>query len=384
MLDYSHNYPLVAASLAIALMAGFTGLSLTRGASEMTMGRRKLVVAMSSIALGGGVWSMHFVAMLGLKLPVLFYYDALITLISALLAILITGIALLIVHFGLRTQRKIVLAGAIVGIGIPVMHYVGMSGIQLCEPVYTTGGILLALAASLALSIAAFCIAYGNRDTRHIILGTIGFGLAVFSVHFIAMAGTGFIEVPGPDNAGARISNEVLAFGVTLAAFLISSAFLLTGVNFAEAAAAVAGPAPSPAPAAAPAARIAQPAPETEPEATPAKQRSSFRVPFEKEGRTHFIPVEKVAAIRAEGHYTILYSGDERLFCPWSITEAEARVKDQDFIRCHRSYLVNRRHVSGFERKKDTGVCFFESIGGLDKVPVSRSRLHDVREHLGV
>ena len=56
MLDVSHNPLLVIASLAVALMAGFTGLSLTRGASRLQPAQRKRVVAMSAVALGGGIW----------------------------------------------------------------------------------------------------------------------------------------------------------------------------------------------------------------------------------------------------------------------------------------------------------------------------------------
>jgi len=103
-----------------------------------------------------------------------------------------------------------------------------------------------------------------------------------------------------------------------------------------------------------------------------------------KDGRTRFIAPEAVAAIRAEGHYTFLYAGTERLFCPWSISETEKRLDPGLFLRTHRSYLVNKRLVSGFERKKDTGVCLFEGVAALARVPVSRSRLLDVRQQLGV
>ena len=97
-LEFSHNPLLVGASFLIALMAGFTGLSMTRGASTLGPERRKRLVAISAVVLGGGVWSMHFVAMLGLQMPILFYYDAAITLISALTAILIVGAALILLH----------------------------------------------------------------------------------------------------------------------------------------------------------------------------------------------------------------------------------------------------------------------------------------------
>ena len=91
-----------------------------------------------------------------------------------------------------------------------------------------------------------------------------------------------------------------------------------------------------------------------------------------------------IAAIRAEGHYTILYVGGQQLFCPWSISEAETRLADPNFVRAHRSYLINVGHVTGFERHKDNGVCFFEKTLSLGKVTVSRSRLPAVRHALGV
>jgi NO-binding membrane sensor protein with MHYT domain len=325
---------------------------------------------MSAVALGGGIWSMHFVAMLGLRLPIQFYYDSLITLISALIAILIAGLALLVVHFGRRTRARVMLAGLIVGIGIPIMHYTGMSGMQICRPVYSVAGIAVALAVSITLSVTAFLIAYDKRAPRNIMLGTLGFGLAVFATHFTSMAGTGFVLQASTAGAGPLISNEMLAFGVTLAVFVLSGAFLLTGVTFAPQSGA-------PAPMAEPAA----PHP-TVPGASP--RATITTIPYEKDGHTRFIAAEAVAAIRAEGHYTVLYVGAQKLFCQWSITEAEARIPPPDFVRTHRSYLVNRRHVSGFERKKDTGVCFFETVPSLGKVPVSRARLADVRSVLGL
>jgi len=50
----------------------------------------------------------------------------------------------------------------------------------------------------------------------------------------------------------------------------------------------------------------------------------------------------------------------------------------------HRSYLVNADHVSGFERRKDTGTCLFAGNTHLDKVPVSRARIPALRERLGL
>ncbi len=370
MIEAAHDLRLVLASLAVAMMAGFTGLSLTRGANALPPARRKVVVSMAAVALGGGIWSMHFVAMLGLQLPFLYYYDALITLISALVAILLTGIALLMLHFLPRTPVTITGAGVVIGVGIPIMHYIGMSGMELCRPVYTPLGVGLALVASIALSVAAVWLAYSERGRANILLGTVGFGLAVFSVHFLAMAGTGFRQDGSAAGAGPIIGNESLAMLVTLSAFVISAAFLLTGVTFARAEEADVPPNPLPDdPPAAPSAPA-------EPLAT--------RIPYERENRIFFLDGGAVVALRAEGHYTMAYHGTERLFCPWSISEAERRLAPSGFLRVHRSYLVNPRLVTGFERMKDTGVLYFEGGGVPMKVPVSRSNLGAVREALGL
>ncbi len=155
MLDFSHDWRFVLASVAIALMAAFTGLSITQGASRLSPAQRKSVVAMAAIVLGGGIWSMHFVAMLGLQLPLMFFYDPLATLVSALAAILITGLALLILHFRPRTPQNLTLAGIIIGAGIPVMHYIGMSGMELMQPGVQRRGVLGAGIVSVVLSVIA-------------------------------------------------------------------------------------------------------------------------------------------------------------------------------------------------------------------------------------
>ena len=375
MLEYTNDVRFVLASLAVVMMAGFTGLSLTQGASTLGVIQRKLVVSMSAVALGGGIWSMHFVAMLGLRLPVQFYYDGLTTLISALVAILIVGLAFLILHFLPRSTKTITLAGAVVGLGIPVMHFIGMSGMELCQPVYSIGGVTLSFVASLILSVAAVRIAYGERGRRNIVLGTVVFGLAVFVVHFLAMAGTDFIAIATDGSTGPAIDNRALAMIVTLATFVISGAFLLTGITFFPTdrpAQAEASPPPPPQ-----ATKAADP--------PPAKHTNgTIAIPYEREGRTYFIDSSAVAAIRAEGHYTILYEGREQHFSPWSISDAQDRLSQTNFIRVHRSYIVNPRHVTAFERGKDAGQCFIEQCPAIGAVPVSRTRLADLRKALGV
>lgn len=360
-LDYDHNLLLVVMSCVVALVAGFTGLSLTRNLAQKSLVQKKISVALASVALGGGIWSMHFVAMLGLQLPVLFYYDAGITLISALVAILIVGAALILLHFTGRSRPVIVASGALVGVGILAMHYIGMAGLELCRAVYTPLGIAASSVVAIVFCIFAFWVAYGHRTNRNIFLGTVCFAVAVVSVHFLAMAGTDFVVEPRGAEFGPSMSNETLALGVILSSFLIFGAFLWVSITYLV---------PTP----------ATESPATEPPA-PEPARAALQIPCERDGGKIFVAPGDVAFVRADGHYTQIYTMEDRLFCAWPITEATKRLVPQGFLKTHRSYLVNPSKVSRFERAKDKGRCIFEP-DSVPPAPVSRSKLKDVQDAL--
>ena len=207
----------------------------------------------------------------------------------------------------------------------------------------------------------------------------------MFAVHFVAMSGTNFIEVQLEAAADRLIDNDTLAFLVTIGIFILCGGFLLNGATFWDnknqnptittmyEGAPFVAEMPS------------NDTHTTNPSslaASPQKAEGVKQMPYEKNGLTHFVNCRDVAVIRAEGHYTILYSNNEKLFCSWSISEAIKRLSPGVFVRTHRSYLINPTHVSGFERKKDNGICYFENTPSVGKVPVSRSRLADVKSSL--
>ena len=362
-LSASHSSFLVVMSCMVALVAGFTGLSLTRDLSHKPMFQKKVSITLSSIALGGGIWAMHFVAMLGLKLPILFYYDAAITLVSALSAILLVGGALILLHFAERTPAIIAAAGGIVGVGILVMHYIGMAGLELCRAVYTTTGVMLSSVVAIGLCMLAFGIAYGQRTNRNIVLGTVCFAVAVCSVHFLAMAGTNFVAEPNTSDFGPSMSNETLALGVIFFSFVIFGACLWVSVTYLI----------SP--------NDAENSTSDPDVAEMPQGVAGLQIPCERDGHKVFLRSEDVSFVRADGHYTQVYTDDERLFCVWPVTEASNRLLPIGFLQTHRSYLVNPARVSRFERTKDKGRCFFGGTN-LPPAPVSRSKLKAIQDAL--
>lgn len=359
LLDVSFSPFLIVMSCIVALISGFTGLSLTRDLSEKPVFQKKASIALASVALGGGIWAMHFVAMLGLQLPHLFYYDAAITLISALSAILLVGAALILLHFADRRPRIIVLAGGIVGVGILVMHYIGMAGLELCRPVYTISGVAFSSLVAICLCILAFWIAYGQRTNRNILLGTVCFAIAVCSVHFLAMAGTSFVPEPSVSEFGPSMSNETLALGVIFFSFVIFGACLWVSVTY----------------------LVVPEAAKAAPVEPASKAAMGLQIPCERDGDKVFIRSSDVLFVRADGHYTKVYTEQECLFCAWPVTEASKRLLSIGFLQTHRSYLVNPSRVARFERTKDKGRCIFGD-GDFPHAPVSRSKLRAIQDAL--
>lgn len=358
ILSFTHNGFLVAMACLVAAVAGFTGLSLTRDLSEKPISEKKIAIALASIALGGGIWAMHFIGMLGMQLPILFYYDAAITLVSALAAVLIVGAALILLHFTPRTPLIITLAGSIVGVGILVMHYIGMAGLELCRAVYTPVEVIFSSIVAIGLCILAIWIAYGQRTNRNILLGTLCFAVAVSAVHFLTVANTDFVAVPSANEFGPTMSNEALALGVIFFSFVIFGACLWVSVTY-----------------------LVHDPGETVPQVPEEDERPRLHIPCERDGDKVFVSPLDVRFLRADGHYTQVYTQQERLFCVWPITEAKKRLLPTGFLQTHRSYLVNPDHVARFERSKDKGRCVFDG-DTIPPAPVSRSQLKTIQDAL--
>lgn len=393
MIELRYDPWLVAASVAVAIMAAFTCLRLTSGLRATPISLRKLRIAEAAVALGGGIWSMHFVAMMAVQLNIVIFYDPLRTLGSALIAVLLTGMALLLLHFGERTPGRIGVAGCLTGIGIVTMHYLGMSAITgNCLVSFGPWGVALASAIGIGASILAMEMAYRKRSRRGTVLGSVLLGLAVSAMHYSAMAFTTFSLSDSPGvTAVPALSQGSLALVVALAAFVICGLFLLMAVPGQPPEEAVAGRAPDAAPDPASGnlgtgtARRPDPAAALSTAFVQGRQAAVARVtriPYEKDNTVRFLPSSAILAVRAEGHYSRIQDANGEFFCPWSISRVESCLDPDSFLRTHRSYLVNRHHISGFRKQGDKGFCFL----GEDslEIPVSRGRLQQVEALLGL
>jgi DNA-binding LytR/AlgR family response regulator len=95
------------------------------------------------------------------------------------------------------------------------------------------------------------------------------------------------------------------------------------------------------------------------------------------------LPLEDVVYLRAEGHYTLAATATRDSFCPLSLSELETRLDRASFLRVHRSFIVNLRHVSGMQRI-DGRTLIVTPAATTPLIPVSRARLEAIQRLFAV
>src|SRR6201986_4469127 len=121
-----HDPYLVALSVAIAILGGYTGFSLAARVRSVTGASPRVLLAGAAAFLAVGIWTMHFVGMLGAPLPPDTAYLVLPTIISFLICALVVGISLFFVSIGEPTLKRVGPSAVLLGVGIASMHYVGI------------------------------------------------------------------------------------------------------------------------------------------------------------------------------------------------------------------------------------------------------------------
>ena len=392
-----HDPWLVALSVTIAILGGYTGFSLAARVRGAPGGGRRLLLASAAAFLAVGIWTMHFIGVLAAPIPPDTVYLVLPTLISFLICALVVGISLFLVSIGEPTLSRVASSAVLLGLGVVSMHYVGIHGLAgnfAIQHDWTM--VLVSVAVAIATAYGGLRAFLAGQEGIPLIASSIAFGFAVAGMHYTAMYGMHFVPLteaahqhPG---MGLAASQQILAIIVAMLCFVIAAGFLLslvpdprrqsTGVLAGATAASPdaqlqveAGPITLTAPRLMPAplGGLGQP-----PRPSPAP-----RLPVEGVNGTHFIDVADVRSVRADAHYTRVHDGTRERMCPWSISEAEARLDPGLFLRVHRSHIIAIPHVS-FVRKEGDGAVI--ELGGPSphRVPVSRAKIAEVKARLGL
>jgi diguanylate cyclase len=191
---------LVLLSILVAIFVSHTALSLSsRVAQAKNSSSSGLWLTGGAIAMGTGIWSMHFVGMLAFSLPIQLSYDAMLTLASLIIAIFISGFALWVASSPEINTGYFVFAGVLLGLGISAMHYTGMAAIEI-QPIvtYEMSLVLASVGIAIGASFAALWLFFHLRHGRSFAmsLARIGaafvMGLAISGMHYTAMAASQF------------------------------------------------------------------------------------------------------------------------------------------------------------------------------------------------
>ncbi|SEE92044.1 MHYT domain-containing protein, NO-binding membrane sensor [Burkholderia sp. WP9] len=230
----NYNLGLVAVSLIVATLASFTAIDLADRLSILAYVRaRQLWLAAGALAMGVGIWSMHFIGMLSFSLDIPINYDFAITFYSLAIAVIVSWFAL---HVVTRERLKLfhlLAGGVLMGLGIAGMHYMGMAAMLMnpairYEPRIFAGSIFIAIAASTAALWVANTLR--GADQNHVMPKRIGaacvMGIAIAGMHYTGMAGANF-PVGSICGAATGVKPQWLAAAVITFAFAILIATLL-------------------------------------------------------------------------------------------------------------------------------------------------------------
>jgi signal transduction histidine kinase len=213
-----HDLRLVLLAGLICFFGAYTALSLFARAQSATNLTRHLWLAGTAIVSGNAIWSTHFVAMLAFQPGFAVGYDVILTIASAVIAVLLSGLAFFVARHG----RTAPLGGAILGIAISTMHYIGMAAlsapaIQHWNAAYILTSVTIGVVlGALALSMAEKCQDILGRIATSLVLV-----LAICGMHFTGMTSLTLEPDPTMQVTKAVMAPEWLAIAIASVTMLM-------------------------------------------------------------------------------------------------------------------------------------------------------------------
>src|SRR5579864_1709156 len=191
----TYNYCLVLLSVLVAVIVSHTALRLAARIGRAGSGSAHLWLTGGAIALGTGMWSMHFIGMLAFSLPIPMSYGLGATIGSLLLAVANSGFALWIAGHSRTSGLRLACGALILGAGISGTHYLGMTSLQIVPMIsYEPGLVAASIAIAVVASFAALWLFVnlgegGTLKMRAARLGAaLGMGAAISGMHYVGMA----------------------------------------------------------------------------------------------------------------------------------------------------------------------------------------------------
>jgi signal transduction histidine kinase/NO-binding membrane sensor protein with MHYT domain/DNA-binding response OmpR family regulator/HPt (histidine-containing phosphotransfer) domain-containing protein len=215
-----HDLRLVALAGLLCFFACATAMSML-GRARATTGRvQSIWLAAAGIVAGCGIWATHFIAMLGYQTSLPVEYAAGLTILSALIPIILSGVGCRIAIGRLGP----VVGGSIMGAAIGAMHYLGMAAIRMpADAIWNYQYIAASIAIGVGLTAAAMWVAIQYRTWRGMLGGAGVFTIAIVAMHFTGMTAVTFRPDPFVIVSNAQVAPVQLAIAIAAVAFLITA-----------------------------------------------------------------------------------------------------------------------------------------------------------------
>ena len=234
---HNFTYGLVNPGLAFAMscLGSFLGLRCVILARAYEGAARARWLILASISIGAvGIWSMHFIAMLGFTIPgEPIRYNVLETIASMLLAVAVVGVGLFIVGFGNGGLSRLLTGGVIIGVGVAAMHYLGMGAMSMTGSMsYRLPLVVLSVLIAIVAGTTALWIGTWVSSVAATIGAALVMGVAVTGMHYTGMAA---LHVAGglmPSAGIAGVSAVSGVSGATAVTFLIPLLLVISLATF--------------------------------------------------------------------------------------------------------------------------------------------------------
>ncbi|MEW2523818.1 MHYT domain-containing protein [Streptomyces sp. NPDC047071] len=228
-------------SYVMACVGAALGLQCTVRALGTTGRSRRNWLLTAASAIGTGIWTMHFVAMLGFGVSgTQIRYDVPLTLLSLLVAMAVVGAGVFAVGYGSDRGRSLALGGLTTGLGVASMHYLGMAALRLHGDVgYDPAVVALSVVIAVVAATAALWAALNIKSTLAVAVASLVMGGAVSSMHYTGMLAVSVRVTPsGAALPGATTMQFIFPFAVGLGSYLfLTSAFVALSPSAGERAA---------------------------------------------------------------------------------------------------------------------------------------------------
>ncbi len=237
LLDCTHDSWLVLLAFLVASGAGYCAFAMAERVSHAQQAEtRRRWCWLGACCLGGGIWAMHFIAMLAFEAPVPIEYDIPTTALSLLVVITASLVGMYTLGRQSVEPRHYMAAALAVGLGIALMHYCGMAAIrsvatQYYHPVMVAISVGVAIAASLAAMLLSTF--FRERSESHQLLkipASLAMGGAICSMHFTGMLA---LQLTVPTGTELHLDHADNAMQLGLSLGLIAGMVLLCALGVA-------------------------------------------------------------------------------------------------------------------------------------------------------